>query len=147
MLTLTYYDFVYYSDAENKFFVSRNGCTLPGYIECIKLRQYWTSALSFDDYLKEKILLKVNAPESHNIWQDFQYNFEMTNDLYNYVHFFEKILYSVCRESIKEMITVCEFRHIFGMLFDDDHKTISLAEEVAIFERVQANLKERFPMF
>lgn len=40
-----------------------------------------------------------------------------------------------------------EFRHIFGCLFGDDHDFISIEEEVAIFERVQKALQERFPMF
>lgn len=41
LLKLTYYDIVYYSEKENLFHVSANRCTKPGYIECIKLRQYW----------------------------------------------------------------------------------------------------------
>lgn len=38
MIKLTYYDVVYYSEEDNKFYVSKNKCEKPGYIECIKLR-------------------------------------------------------------------------------------------------------------
>lgn len=38
LIKLTYYHIVYYSETDNLFFVSKNGCTKPGYVECIKLR-------------------------------------------------------------------------------------------------------------
>jgi hypothetical protein len=50
----------------------------------------------------------------------------LTNDLYNYEPFFEKILYKVSKNYLKEMVTVIEIRHIFGMIFDDDHNSIPL---------------------
>jgi hypothetical protein len=71
LLKLTYYDIVYYSEEDNLFYVSKNGCKKPGYQECIKLRQYWTGAKAFDDYLREKILLKPTLPEPSNRWEQF----------------------------------------------------------------------------
>jgi len=60
----------------------------------------------------------------------------MTLELYNYAHFFEMILYRVCKNLVKECVTVIEFKHIMGMVFDEDGP-ISLEKEIAIFERVQ----------
>lgn len=62
----------------------------------------------------------------------------MSSALYHYAHFFEKILYRVCKDYIKEMVTVVEFRHIFGWLVDDDGNYLSLEEEIAVFEKVQS---------
>ena len=45
------------------------------------------------------------------------------------------------------MVTVVEFKHIFGMLFDDDQNYIPLEEELAIFEECQNKLQQRFPLF
>lgn len=60
--------------------------------------------------------------------------------MYNYKPFFERILYRVTRDFIKELVTVVEYRHIFGCVFDDDGKPISLEEELAIFEECQKTL-------
>lgn len=54
---LTYYDFVYYNQKEEKFIVNRNGCDKPGYIQTNKLRQYWKSSTEFDNHLKSVITL------------------------------------------------------------------------------------------
>lgn len=47
-------------------------------------------------------------------------------DLYSYKPFFEKIVYKVCRDFLREGVTVVEFKHIFGTLFDDDRNPVSL---------------------
>lgn len=70
----------------------------------------------------------------------------LTNQLYNYADFFEKILLKVSKNYLKEMVTVVEYRHIFGFLFDEDGP-ISLEKEVEIFNRVQQVLQVRFPLF
>lgn len=70
----------------------------------------------------------------------------MTMDLYNYHLFFEMIMYRVAKNLVKEIVTVVEWKHIFGMVFDEDGP-ISLEREIAIFERVQKSIKDRFPLF
>jgi len=35
---------------------------------------------------------------------------------------------------MKECVAVVEYRHIMGCLFDDDGRTLSLEEELAIFQ-------------
>ncbi len=44
----------------------------------------------------------------------------LTNHLYNYAAFFEKILYRSSKSYIKEMVTLVEYRHIFGFVFDEN---------------------------
>ena len=65
LVSLTYYDYVFYSEKENLFYVSKDGCSKEGYIEVNKLRQYWQDAKKFDKYLTDKILLKVPENEDH----------------------------------------------------------------------------------
>jgi len=137
LVSLTYNDFVYYSEKENKFFVSRKGCKLDGYMKVNTLRQYASNAEGFDNHLKELIKLTPERKEDHAIWKGFQYKFDLTFQLYNYADFFEKILYRSTKDYIKEMVTVVEYRHIFGCLFDDEGRTLSLKEELAIFDKVQ----------
>lgn len=60
----------------------------------------------------------------------------MTNDLVNYYKFFEKLLTKVIKNFAKENVWAVEFRHIFGCIFDDDRKIISLDEELEIVNRV-----------
>lgn len=60
----------------------------------------------------------------------------LISELYNYAEFFEKILHRVCKNLLKQNVTVVEFKQIFGMVFDEDG-FLSLERELAIFERVQ----------
>jgi len=60
----------------------------------------------------------------------------MTYELYNYHTFFEAILFRVSKNLIKQMVTVVEWKHIFGMVFDDDGP-LPLEKELAIFVRVE----------
>jgi len=60
----------------------------------------------------------------------------LTMELYNYADFFERILMKVCQGLIEQMVTVVEWKHIFGMVFDEDGP-ISLERELGIFIRVQ----------
>lgn len=85
--------------------------------------------------------------EDHRIWQDFQYAFFLTGALYCYAPFFEKILYRVTKDYIKECCTIIEYRHILGCLFDDDGKQVPVEEEMAIFEKMQKNIQQFFPLF
>ena len=71
----------------------------------------------------------------------------MTNDLYNYAPFFEKVLYRACKNYIRESVTAVEYRHIFGCVFDDDHNIIPLEQEIEIFVRTQKIIQQRFPLF
>lgn len=65
----------------------------------------------------------------------------MTYELYNYHTFFEAILYRVCKTLINQLVSVVEFKHIFGMVFDD-HGPLSLERELAIFVKVQKLIEQ-----
>lgn len=70
----------------------------------------------------------------------------MTNELYNHAKFFEMILYRACKDQVNQMVTIVEWKHIFGFLFDEDGP-IPLDRECAIFERVQEKMKMIYPLF
>lgn len=49
--------------------------------------------------------------------------YQLTNcfiELYNYARFFEMILYRAAKNMIKQTVAVIEWRHILGMVFDED---------------------------
>ena len=94
----------------------------------------------FDKYLRDIMILDVKAAEPQNKWESFQTKFFLTDALYNFKHFFEKILYNVTRAYLREMCTIIEYKHIFGMVFDDQGNMISLEEELGIFKRVEDEL-------
>lgn len=60
----------------------------------------------------------------------------MTFELYNYAKFFEMMLYRTSKNLIKQVVTIVEWKHIFGCVFDEDG-VLSLERELAIFERIQ----------
>lgn len=148
LLELTYDYRVYYSEKENLFKVSAKPLDLPGYMSTNTLRAYWKDANQFDNYLKHKMSLRPDKThrEDHKIWEDFQFKFSLTFELYNYKHFFMKILYRCMKEYIREHVTIVEVRHVFGCLFDDNGK-VSLEDEVAIFEDMVKNIRNFFPLF
>jgi len=76
----------------------------------------------------------------------YSFIFFLFLELYNYHTFFEAILYRVSKNLINQMVTVVEWKHIFGMIFDDDGP-ISLERELAIFTRVEGLIKQMFPLF
>lgn len=70
-----------------------------------------SSADEFDNKIKQKILLnkeEIKSQESQTIWSLFQFKFLMTNDLYNYAPFFERIIMKVFNVCIEENIFICE---------------------------------------
>jgi hypothetical protein len=92
------------------------------------------------------MLLRPKCPEDHGIWADFQPKFMLTNHLYNYATFFEKILYRSSKQYIKEMVTLVEYRHIFGFVFNENGP-LSVEQELEIFHRVETNIRQMFPLF
>jgi len=70
----------------------------------------------------------------------------LTNHLYNFKPLFEKILYRSSKNYVKEMVTLVEYRHIFGFVFDDNGP-LTVEEELEIFHRVELNIRQMFPLF
>ena len=102
LVELTYYDSVFYSEKENKFFCSAKGCDQEGFIKVNTLRQYSKDSVEFDKQLIAKMELRPSEEqlEDHLIWQFFEPKFIMTNDLFYYEPFFEKVLYRACKNFI-----------------------------------------------
>ena len=73
LLKLTYYEYVFYSEKDDKFIVNKKlrDNEKPGYLKVNTWRQNAANADEFDRKLKENILLRVAEPEDHVIWAQF----------------------------------------------------------------------------
>jgi len=151
LIELTYEDYVYFSEREKMFKVSKDNPPLEsGYIKCNDLRQFRAKSEELDHYFKEKILLTkedASSQESEEIWDLFQFKFIMTNDLYNYAPFFERIVMKIFETCVEEHIYICELRHIVGFVFDDQRNSIDLEKEMEIFDRCIKNIQKTVPNF
>lgn len=67
-------------------------------------------------------------------------------EIYNHAKFFEMILYRASKNIIKQTCTVIEWKHILGCLFDENGP-LSVEREIAIFEKVETQIKQAFPLF
>lgn len=56
------------------------------------------------------------------------------------------MLYDVSQRYIEELVSIVEYRHIFGMVFDEDGP-LSMEREMAIFHKVENVLRVRYPLF
>ena len=63
VIKLTYYDHVYFNDRTYLFKVTKKPFKQDGYIQVNTLRKHWSNSVSFDDYLREKILLTNTSIE------------------------------------------------------------------------------------
>jgi hypothetical protein len=45
------------------------------------------------------------------------------------------------------MVFVCELRHIFGFVIDDDGNSVGVQEELKIFHRVLEKINRDYPLF
>ena len=48
---------------------------------------------------------------------------------------------------MNELVTVVEYKHILGCVFDDEGNKIPLEEELDIFDRCIKSIKTRYPLF
>jgi hypothetical protein len=150
VLELARDDISYYSSTANKIKVFPKGEPEEGYVRYADLRDNWSKEGTFDEFIEKRILLNesdISSKHSSTIWSEFQHKFNLTFHLYNYHKFFERILMSVLEDAINEKVYIVEFRHIFGCVFDDDHKELSFKDEIAIFERCIEKAKKIEPLF
>ena len=66
--------------------------------------------------------------------------------MYNFNEFFERILEHVCEGIIKQNVVMVEWKHIFGMVFNDEGP-LALKDELEIFHRVQKRIQVKCPLF
>jgi hypothetical protein len=64
-----------------------------------------------------------------------------------YKEFFKKLLHHIIRSCVEQNIFVIELRHIFGCIFDDDRKPISVKEELHIIQEAVNHFKQDIPYF
>lgn len=98
--------------------------------------------------LKDRMSLRPHHThrEDHKIWEDFQFKFSLTFELYCYKRFFYKIMYRCFKEYIRENSSIVEIRHIFGCLFDDNGP-VSLEDEIKMFQDMVKNIQSFVPKF
>ena len=80
--------------------------------------------------------------EDQSLWAAFKVKLKMTNSLFCYDEFFERILHKVCREYVRELVTVMEFKHELGTLYNQNGDKLSIKQELAIFHRVERAIKQ-----
>lgn len=98
LIELTYDPIVYFNERDGMFKVSKTGSPGAGFINCNEMRNFKPTAEEFDNYLKNQILLtkeEMSSQESQLVWELFQNKFLLTNDLYNYAPFFERVIMRV----------------------------------------------------
>lgn len=150
LMDLTKESIVYYNQKKNKLKIFSKGDTEEGFTQCNLIRQNWTKEKTFDEFLKNKILLNkedISSKHSNTIWDRFQYKFDLTFQLYNYHKFFRRILFEVLKGAIAERCYVVEFKHIFGCVIDDDQKFVDLSTELGIIQECFEKAKEIEPLF
>lgn len=59
---------------------------------------------------------------------------------------FEQVLFQVSESYVNELVAVVEYRHIFGMVFDEEG-IISMKREMAVFHHVEDTIRARYPKF
>ena len=99
---LTYDPIVYFNEREGIFKVFPQHEKEDGYVSCVEMRNYSSSAEAYDQHLKEAILLmpqQTKGRESHDIWINFQHKFTKVTELGKYYKFFRILL--------KETINSC----------------------------------------
>lgn len=53
-------------------------------------------------------------------------------------------VFNVC---VEENIFICELRHIFGFVFDDERNAIKVKGELEIFDKCVKEMQSRHPLF
>ena len=150
-LKLTYDDRVYYNAREGLFKVypKKQGIA-DGYLATTTLREFAKSPEEFDAEVKKSILLgpeEADDKESHHIWKYFQQKFTKVGELGKFIPFFKELTTTALKSCIDQNVFVVEYRHISGMLFDDDKKPVPFIEELKIIREIVYNLQKTTPHF
>jgi adenosine deaminase CECR1 len=145
---LTYDERVYFNQRDRIFKVYPKHQDVPeGYIQCTKLREF---SPDFDKTVREQILLGKDDAEgldSHDIWVSFQHTFTGVGELGKFVPFFQNTTRKALQACIDQNVYIVEYRHISGMLFDDDKKPLPFIEELKIIRAIVDDLQKTTPVF
>lgn len=100
--------------------------------------------------MKNVILLgpeQANDKESHEIWKFFQHKFTKVGQLGKFIPFFKELFKIALQRCINQNVFIVEFRHISGMLFDEQMNKVPLLEELRIIRGVIDELQKDTPHF
>jgi hypothetical protein len=89
--------------------------------------------------MKDQILLQpgqANDLESHDIWKFFQHKFTKVGELGKFTPFFKQITKTALERCIQQNVFIVEYRHISGMLFDDNKDPVPFMEELKIIREI-----------
>ena len=140
LLDFTYEDIVYFNPDAKKLLASAEGPAGPGYIKWNELRKNWTKEGTFDEYLKDLILLSpedIVTKESTIIWKNFQPKFSAVSGLFNYPPFLKRSLVELGKVAIQEKVNVLELRKSIGGLFDGN-----IVKELDLYQEAFDELKK-----
>mmetsp|Transcript_26888 Transcript_26888/g.23737 ORF Transcript_26888/g.23737 Transcript_26888/m.23737 type:complete len:378 (-) Transcript_26888:44-1177(-) len=146
----TYVDYVYYNMETNELKTAPKGVSDSGFVKCNELRKNWNQETSFDEYLIASLYLQaaeIESQESHEIWKGFQNKFTLNDAVIHYYKFYREALIAYYKQAVSEGVSIIELRHASGILFDDDHKFLSLKEEYDLYQSVIDEIKEETPHF
>jgi hypothetical protein len=147
---LTYDDRVYYSAKERLFKVYPLHEDVPdGYLKCTKIREYSKSKEEFDAKMRNEILLGKHQCEgdSHDIWKHFQHKFTKVGELGKFYPFFKELTKTALESCIAQNVFIVEYRHISGMIFDENRQQLPFIEEMRIIRSIVDELKQITPHF
>lgn len=100
--------------------------------------------------MKDQILLgpkQANDLESHDIWKFFQHKFTKVGELGKFIPFFKEITKTALERCIQQNVFVVEYRHISGMLFDDNKDPVPFIQELRIIREIVDELQKITPHF
>lgn len=126
----------YYWFNKEKRDIKYSKTEVEGYHQLTKLRE------SMGDLEVDRMLLDLmkltrkdlQSGESMVIWDEFQYKFTMTGDLFNLRKNFKKNITRVFQECVEDGIDHAELRHATNLVFDENHQPISCEEEFTIIK-------------
>lgn len=84
---------------------------------------------------------------SHEIWFSFQQKFTRVGELGKFIPFFQYLMKEALESMIAQNIFIVEYRHISGMLFDENKKGVSVIDELKIMSDAVEEIKKKCPYF
>ena len=74
--------------------------------------------------------------ESHEIWKYFQAKFAKVGELGKFVPFFKNMTKIALQKCIAQNVFLVEYRHISGMLFDEDKNQVPFIDELRLIREI-----------
>lgn len=99
--------------------------------------------------MRNEILLGKHqcTGDSHEIWKHFQHKFTKVGELGKFYPFFKELTKTALESCIKQNVYIVEYRHISGMIFDENRQQMPFIEELRIIRGIVDELKKTTPHF